>query len=176
MPTDVWIAHRRLTPRERNASHWGDADDGPGDQAGERPRAWPVDGTDGLDGEQPAEGEADEGGEPAGEGHGDHSRGSLTTGDILDAAERVAGEGFAALTIRAVAADLQASPMALYRYFATKDDLVDALLTGCLATSSPRPPPTTGSRIYEASLASTGACYCRTRGPSRLCSLTPHPD
>jgi len=48
---------------------------------------------------------------------------------IVDAAEHVAAhDGFAALTLRAVAARLGAAPMALYRYFATKDDLVNALL------------------------------------------------
>jgi len=47
---------------------------------------------------------------------------------IIDAAESVAIEGFDGLTIRAVASELGASPMALYRYFATKDELVDALL------------------------------------------------
>ena len=55
-------------------------------------------------------------------------RGSLTAEGILDAAERVAAEGFEALTVRAVASELRASTMALYRYFATKDDLVNALL------------------------------------------------
>jgi AcrR family transcriptional regulator len=59
---------------------------------------------------------------------GRRPRGSLTAEGILDAAERVAAEGFEALTIRAVASELQASTMALYRYFATKDDLVDSLL------------------------------------------------
>ena len=37
-------------------------------------------------------------------------------------------EGFEALTMRAVAARLEAVPMALYNHFATKDALVDALL------------------------------------------------
>ncbi|KQM80916.1 TetR/AcrR family transcriptional regulator [Agromyces sp. Leaf222] len=55
-------------------------------------------------------------------------RNSLTEHEILDAAESVAANGFAALTMRAVADELGASPMALYRYFATKDELVDALL------------------------------------------------
>ncbi|MET4160004.1 TetR/AcrR family transcriptional regulator [Agromyces sp. PvR057] len=55
-------------------------------------------------------------------------RNSLTDDEILDAAEVVAAGGFAALTMRAVADALGASPMALYRYFATKDELVDALL------------------------------------------------
>ena len=55
-------------------------------------------------------------------------RNSLTEDEILEAAEVVAGGGYAALTMRAVADALGASPMALYRYFATKDELVDALL------------------------------------------------
>jgi AcrR family transcriptional regulator len=56
-------------------------------------------------------------------------RGSLSPEVILDAAERIAStQGFEALTMRAVAAELDAAPMALYRHVATKDDLVDGLL------------------------------------------------
>lgn len=55
-------------------------------------------------------------------------RGSLTTDAILDAAEAVAADGFDALTMREVAAQVGAAPMSLYRYYATKDELVDALL------------------------------------------------
>jgi AcrR family transcriptional regulator len=60
------------------------------------------------------------------------ARNSLTVEAILDAAERVALDGFEALTIRAVATDLRSSPMALYRYFGAKDELVDALLNRVL--------------------------------------------
>jgi AcrR family transcriptional regulator len=56
------------------------------------------------------------------------TRGSLTPSEILAAAEIVAARSVDPLTIRAVATELAASPMALYRYFPTKDDLVDALL------------------------------------------------
>ncbi|HEV7567230.1 MAG TPA: TetR/AcrR family transcriptional regulator [Microbacteriaceae bacterium] len=59
-------------------------------------------------------------------------RSSLTVEGILDAAELVAAQGFETLTIRAVATELEASPMALYRYFTTKDELVDALLNRVL--------------------------------------------
>jgi AcrR family transcriptional regulator len=55
-------------------------------------------------------------------------RNSLTADAILDAAELVAAEGLDGLTIRALATELDSSPMALYRYFATKDELVDAML------------------------------------------------
>lgn len=60
------------------------------------------------------------------------TRNSLTVEAILDAAEGVAATGFDALTVRAVAVQLESSPMALYRYFATKDELVDALLNRVL--------------------------------------------
>jgi AcrR family transcriptional regulator len=60
------------------------------------------------------------------------ARNSLTVEVILDAAEEVAAGGFEAVTIRAVATALEASPMALYRYFSTKDELVDALLNRVL--------------------------------------------
>jgi AcrR family transcriptional regulator len=67
-------------------------------------------------------------------------RGSLTRGVILDAAESVAREGFGGLTIRAVAERLGAVPMALYNHFATKDELVDALLDRVLSRFAPAPP------------------------------------
>jgi AcrR family transcriptional regulator len=67
-------------------------------------------------------------------------RGSLTRDLILDAAEEVAQHGFEALTLRAVAARLEAAPMALYRYFATKDELVNALLDRVLGRFAPEPP------------------------------------
>jgi len=55
-------------------------------------------------------------------------RGSLTDEEILNAAENVAASSEDAITMRAVAARLGASPMALYRYFPTKEDLVDSLV------------------------------------------------
>jgi AcrR family transcriptional regulator len=55
-------------------------------------------------------------------------RSSVTSEEILRAAEHVARDGFDALTMRAVASQMGASPMALYRYFRTKDELVDAML------------------------------------------------
>jgi len=67
-------------------------------------------------------------------------RGSLTRDLILNAAEEVAQQGFDALTLRAVAARLEAAPMALYRYFATKDELINALLDRVLGRFAPDPP------------------------------------
>jgi AcrR family transcriptional regulator len=67
-------------------------------------------------------------------------RGSLTPELILDAAEAVAAQGFDALTMRAVAARLEAVPMALYNHFATKEQLVDALLDRVLGRFVPAPP------------------------------------
>jgi AcrR family transcriptional regulator len=67
-------------------------------------------------------------------------RGSLTPEVILDAAEGVAAQGFDALSMRAVAAHLGAVPMALYNHFATKDELVDALLDRVLGRFDPEPP------------------------------------
>ncbi len=60
-------------------------------------------------------------------------RGSLSRDVILDAAEAVAADGFGALSMRSVAASLGAVPMALYNHFATKDELVDALLDRVLS-------------------------------------------
>ena len=66
-------------------------------------------------------------------------RGSLTPETILDAAEAVAGLGFGAVTMRAVAARLGVVPMALYNHFATKEQLVDALLDRVLSRFEPEP-------------------------------------
>jgi AcrR family transcriptional regulator len=52
----------------------------------------------------------------------------VTADEIVVAAEKVAESGFDALTMRAVAEQMGASAMSLYRYFATKDELVDAML------------------------------------------------
>jgi AcrR family transcriptional regulator len=76
---------------------------------------------------------------PSGTGRTRRPRGSLTPEAILDAAEDVASEGFDALTMRAVAARLGAVPMALYNHFATKDQLVDALLDRVLSRFEPEP-------------------------------------
>ena len=67
-------------------------------------------------------------------------RGSLTRELILDAAERVATSGVDALSMRAVAAELEAAPMALYRHFATKEELLTALLDRVLGRFEPDPP------------------------------------
>jgi AcrR family transcriptional regulator len=67
-------------------------------------------------------------------------RGSLTREGILEAAEDVAAPGFDALTMRAVAARLEAAPMALYNHFADKEQLVDALLDRVLSRFGPEPP------------------------------------
>ncbi len=74
-------------------------------------------------------------------------RGSLTQEAILDAAEAVARHGFDALSVRAVAAGLNAAPMALYNHFATKEQLVDALLDRVLARFEP--PPTTEDWVAD---------------------------
>lgn len=66
-------------------------------------------------------------------------RGSLSPDVVLDAAEAVAADGFAAPTVRAVAARLDAAPMALYNHFPTKEQLVDALLDRVLARFAPPP-------------------------------------
>lgn len=55
-------------------------------------------------------------------------RSSVTSDEILLAAEEVSRDGYDALTMRAVATRIGASPMSLYRYFATKDQLIDAML------------------------------------------------
>jgi AcrR family transcriptional regulator len=52
-----------------------------------------------------------------------------TSGDILDAAERIhRDQGLAALSVRRVAEAVGVTPMALYKHFADKDDLLNALV------------------------------------------------
>lgn len=74
-------------------------------------------------------------------------RGSLSREVILDAAEAIASQGFEALTMRAVAARLEAVPMALYNHFATKEELVNALLDRVLGRFEPE--PATGDRAED---------------------------
>lgn len=74
-------------------------------------------------------------------------RGSITADGILDAAEELATESVDAITVRAVTARLEASPMAFYRHFATKDALVDALLDRVLGRF--RPPPVTDDWVAD---------------------------
>ncbi|MFT4294489.1 MAG: helix-turn-helix domain-containing protein [Micropruina sp.] len=81
-------------------------------------------------------------------------RNSLNLDEILDAAERVAADGIESLTIRAVAEQLGASPMGLYRHVAGKDELIDLLLDRVLG----RMPtvPETADPLHDL------ACFART--------------
>jgi AcrR family transcriptional regulator len=74
-------------------------------------------------------------------------RGSLTPDVILAAAERVAEQGFDGFSMRAVAARLEAVPMALYNHFATKEQLVAALLDRVLGRF--QPPPETDDWVED---------------------------
>ena len=76
---------------------------------------------------------------PSATGRTRRRRGSLTPEVILDAAEEVAADGFDALTMRAVATRLGAAPMALYNHYATKEQLVAALLDRVLGRLEPEP-------------------------------------
>jgi AcrR family transcriptional regulator len=68
-------------------------------------------------------------------------RGSLSREVILEAAERVAEQGFESFSMRAVAARLEAVPMALYNHYSAKEQLVAALLDRVLGRFEP-PVPT----------------------------------
>ena len=59
----------------------------------------------------------------------------MTRDDILSAAKTVADrEGIAAITVRKIAARAGVSPAAMYRHFADKDALLDALMEDGLAS------------------------------------------
>jgi AcrR family transcriptional regulator len=74
-------------------------------------------------------------------------RNSLSQDAILDAAEELAAQGFDAVTMRSVAAELGSAPMALYNHFATKDLLVDALLDRVLSRF--KAPPTSDDWVED---------------------------
>jgi len=102
------------------------------------------------------------------------ARSSVTAEGVLEAAERVSVHGFDALTVRAVAAEMHASPMALYRYFATKDELVDALLDRILGRIGAKPP----SDDWEVDLADFARAHRRLLAlhPWAIVPLFTHPD
>jgi AcrR family transcriptional regulator len=64
----------------------------------------------------------------------------LTPAVILDAAEAAAEQDPGGLSMRAVATRLGAAPMAIYNHFATKEELVDALLDRVLSRFRPGRP------------------------------------
>jgi AcrR family transcriptional regulator len=101
-------------------------------------------------------------------------RGSLSRDAILDAAEHVAQLGFQAVTLRAVASQLDAAPMALYRHFPTKDALVNALLDRVLGRFLPE--PTTAD--WVADLRGFVRCHREmlVRHPWALAGFFSHPS
>lgn len=68
---------------------------------------------------------------------------TLSADDVVQAAIAIADrDGLAAVTMQAVARELGFTTMALYRYFPSKDSLLDAILDAAMGT----PPPRTGPR------------------------------
>ncbi|WP_426560916.1 TetR/AcrR family transcriptional regulator [Angustibacter sp. McL0619] len=110
---------------------------------------------------------------PAAASRGRLARGSLSPETILDAAERVAADGIDALTIRAVAAELGASTMALYRHFPTKDVLVDALLDRVLARFAP--PAGTDDWLHDLTGCAVAHRDLLVRHPWAVVPLISHP-
>jgi AcrR family transcriptional regulator len=100
-------------------------------------------------------------------------RNSLTIDEVLAAAEQVAQEGIDALTIRAVANELQSSPMALYRYVATKEELVAGLLDRVLARI--RLPPETADWVEDLRVFAHRHLELLTRHPWAITALMRNP-
>lgn len=74
-------------------------------------------------------------------------------GEILDAALAIADEhGLAAVTMRAVAARVGVTPMALYPHVGTKQSLIDGIVARLLA-ELPRPDPDADWRVRLRTLA-----------------------
>jgi AcrR family transcriptional regulator len=69
-------------------------------------------------------------------------RGSLSRDKVLTAALELARGGLDAVSMRALGARLGADPTAVYRYFRTKDELLDAMADAVVAGD--RPVPQTG--------------------------------
>jgi AcrR family transcriptional regulator len=101
-------------------------------------------------------------------------RGSLSREVILDAAEAIASQGFDSLTMRAVAARLGAVPMALYNHFATKEELVNALLDRVLGRFEPAPP--TGDRAEDLRRFARAHRRVLTTHPWAVAPIFSHPD
>lgn len=71
----------------------------------------------------------------------------LSVARIVGAAVRVAdAEGLAGVTVRRVATELGAAPMALYRHVGDKDDLIDRMLDAALRDPVPSADPRAGWR------------------------------
>jgi AcrR family transcriptional regulator len=73
---------------------------------------------------------------------GPDPRGSLSRDKVLTAAFELARGGLDAVSMRALGARLGADPTAVYRYFRTKDELLDAMADAVVAGD--RPVPQTG--------------------------------
>jgi len=77
--------------------------------------------------------------EPRGrEARGGDGRTALSRESVIEAALAIAdGEGLDALTVRRLASELGAAPMALYRYFRNKEELVTGLFDHVIAAYDP---------------------------------------
>jgi AcrR family transcriptional regulator len=76
---------------------------------------------------------------------------SLSTGRVVEAALKVAdAEGLDQLTMRRIGAELGTSAMSLYRYVASKEDLLDLLLDEVIGEQEPLAPTGDWRRDIEA--------------------------
>ena len=78
-------------------------------------------------------------------------RGSLSRDKVLAAALELARSGLDAVSMRALGARLGADPTAVYRYFRTKDELLDAMADAVVAGD--RPFPQTGQPAEDLAAA-----------------------
>ncbi len=90
-------------------------------------------------------------------------RTSLTRERIVEAAVALAeSEGFDSLSMRNLAADLGAAPMALYRHVTNKDDLVDGMVDAVFA------------EMYPPAIGGNWQAELRKRGASARAALQRH--
>ena len=111
---------------------------------------------------------------PSGTDRQRRPRGSITAEAILDAAEELAAEGLDALTVRAVTSSIQASPMAFYRHFTTKDALVDALLDRVLGRF--QAPPLTDEWVADLRAFAGNHRRILQEHPWAITTLFTHPN
>lgn len=102
-------------------------------------------------------------------------RGTISRAQIVEAALRsLRTAGFEQMTIRSLAADLDVSPMSLYRYIRDKDDLMDEVAEELLIQSKPMP-PATGTWQARLSAAAEGLRHLLVHEPGALYVYLRHP-
>lgn len=96
--------------------------------------------------------------------------GALGVAAIVAAGTVVAdAEGLAALSMRRVAAELDAAPMSLYRHVRDKDELLLQMMDAAISEVALPEPRPTGGRVWRSPPARCGPASAGTRGCPPRC-------